>query len=132
MSIEGFKMVPWWGTMALAYFLPWLEIIAGGALVLGVWSRQAATITFGLYSVFTFGLASALIRGLNIDCGCFGGLFGESQVGWHSVARNMVFMAASAAVMIHGGGRFALTRDDDSGVDSVPANARATAVEATP
>ncbi|MBI1290003.1 DoxX family membrane protein [bacterium] len=112
MSIEGFKLVPAWATMPLAYFLPWLEILTGLALVLGIWTRQSALVVTGLYVVFTVGLASVLVRGLDIDCGCFGGLFGESSVGPMSLVRNGVFIVLSLACLILGGGRFALTADD--------------------
>ena len=56
----------------LAYFLPWLEIITGALLVLGIFSSGALLITAGLMAVFIVALASAWARGLDITCGCFG------------------------------------------------------------
>lgn len=111
MSIEAFKLLPAWATLPLAYLLPWLEIFSGLALVLGVWTRQSALIVTGLYVVFTAGLASVLLRGMDVNCGCFGGLFGESSVSGWSLARNGVFILMSGTCLVLGGGRFALTRD---------------------
>jgi len=69
-NIANFQLVPFAIAGALAVFLPWLEIFAGAALILR--KPGAAAILISLMAVFTFSIASAWIRGLNIDCGCFG------------------------------------------------------------
>ncbi len=58
----------------LAYFLPWLEVVAGLGLVTGLAARGGAVIANGLLLVFIVALISALARGMQVDCGCFGGL----------------------------------------------------------
>ena len=57
----------------LGTVLPWLEIVCGGALVLNRLTLGAATVCVGLGLGFVTALGSAWGRGLDIDCGCFGG-----------------------------------------------------------
>ncbi|UCC59475.1 MAG: DoxX family membrane protein [Dehalococcoidia bacterium] len=61
-------------TMAEAYAtaLPWVEIIMGSLLILGLFSRVAAGI--GVLTSLSFIIANGVVlhRGLNLTCGCFG------------------------------------------------------------
>lgn len=57
----------------LALILPWLEIFAGLAVITG-WLRQGGLLILnGMLVVFAIVLGYAWFRGLDIDCGCFGG-----------------------------------------------------------
>ena len=56
----------------MALVLPWLEVFAGLALVLGIWRRTAAAIFGALLIVFVGAISINLARGHPIDCGCFG------------------------------------------------------------
>ena len=58
--------------MLSAVYLPWLELVIGGALLLGRATAGAAAISALLMVVFIAALASAWSRGLDISCGCFG------------------------------------------------------------
>jgi putative oxidoreductase len=124
LSISSFKLVPDVFVAPLAYYLPWFEILVGLALVLGLWGRQAGLLAGLLYAGFTLGLASVLVRGLNADCGCFGGLFGAEEVGWPMILRNVILMSSSLAIAVFGEGRFALLRDgvgnEVAGTPSLP------------
>lgn len=71
-SIRSFEMIgdPW--TALLALSLPWLEIFAGLAVIIGIF-RQGGLLLLNLSLLMFFvALGSAWYRGLNIDCGCFG------------------------------------------------------------
>ena len=57
-----------------ALILPWLEILAGAFLVAGVWKRGAALVVSGLLVLFIALTAVTMIRGLDVDCGCFGAI----------------------------------------------------------
>lgn len=72
-SILNYQLVPGLLAWLLALLLPWLELAAGLALV-APWTRRGAILLLGLLLIiFQGGLASAWIRGLDIECGCFGG-----------------------------------------------------------
>ena len=56
----------------VAFGLPVLEIAVGLALLAGVFVRTAAVASAALLVVFVAAVGSAWVRGLQIDCGCFG------------------------------------------------------------
>jgi putative oxidoreductase len=58
--------------MLTAMTLPWLELLVGICLVGGIFVTGALLASIGMAAMFTFVLASALYRGLDISCGCFG------------------------------------------------------------
>ena len=71
-DIHNFRLVPVPLENLVAITLPWIELLAALALVAGVRSRSAAILTAILMGVFTVAVALAAIRGLDIECGCFG------------------------------------------------------------
>jgi len=54
-----------------ALIMPWVEILAGLALILGVWTRPARTIIGLMLLTFMLAISWNLLRGNAIDCGCF-------------------------------------------------------------
>ena len=71
-DIENFHIVPWTVGVRLAFYLPWLEIICGAALILRRFYAGALTVFLVLTLVFFGAIISARARGLDIKCGCFG------------------------------------------------------------
>lgn len=57
----------------LGQALPWIEIVLGLLLVLGLFTRTVSALATLLMLAFVVGIAAAWARGLTIDCGCFGG-----------------------------------------------------------
>jgi len=70
-SIWYYHLVPGSLINLMALILPWLEMLCGLALILGVWYRGAALWANLLLLLFIAALASTIARGLSIDCGCF-------------------------------------------------------------
>lgn len=71
-SIAGFRMLPASLINLLAFGLPIYEI-ACGLLLLGPPTRRIGAIAVAMVTVvFMVALLSALLRGLTLDCGCFG------------------------------------------------------------
>ncbi len=71
-GIDNFKLVPWPVSVALAFYLPWLEIFCALALVFRLLYRGALILLITLMVVFTLAITAAKLRGLDITCGCFG------------------------------------------------------------
>jgi putative oxidoreductase len=71
-DIDNYKILPWPISVALAFYLPWLEIFCGVALIVRLLYRGALSILTALILVFTLATIAAKIRGLDITCGCFG------------------------------------------------------------
>lgn len=56
-----------------AYFVAWLEVIAGLATVIGRWGARGGLLAIaGMLAAFNIALGIAASKGLNINCGCFG------------------------------------------------------------
>ena len=65
----------------VSLFLPWIELLMGLALILGVWLPGAILICNLLLIVFFSTLVFNMARGLDIDCGCFTVSVGSSSGG---------------------------------------------------
>ena len=71
-DIDNYKTLPWPIGVRLAFYLPWLEILCGLALITRVLYRGGVLILTVLMSVFIVATIVAKARGLDITCGCFG------------------------------------------------------------
>ena len=71
-DIDNYKILPWAIAVGLAFYLPWLEIFCGIALILRRFYLGGLSILAGLISVFVIATVTAKVRGLDITCGCFG------------------------------------------------------------
>lgn len=90
-EIQRYQLVPWMFGALLAAYLPWLEITSGSFLMLGRFERGALLLITVLLLAFTIALASAIARGLSIDCGCFGKTF-QSTGTAVPLVRNLVLL----------------------------------------
>lgn len=70
-AVENYQLTSWSASIGIAFSLPWLEIVAGTALVTGRLYRGALATLILLTVGFLAALSSAWARGLNIECGCF-------------------------------------------------------------
>jgi uncharacterized membrane protein YphA (DoxX/SURF4 family) len=71
-QVHHYRLIPAGADNLLAMTLPWVELLAGLALVLGVRARSGAWLAAAMMVVFTLAVSQALARGLDIECGCFG------------------------------------------------------------
>ena len=71
-DIDNYKVLPWAVSVALAFYLPWLEILCALGLVFRFFYRGALSILTALIVIFTLATTTAKVRGLDITCGCFG------------------------------------------------------------
>lgn len=71
-DISNFRMVPGDFAILLAVFLPWVEIMAGAALVFRRLYVGGLTVLTILMLIFSGAIIQAMVRGLNVNCGCFG------------------------------------------------------------
>jgi len=71
-DIDNYKILPWPVSVALAFYLPWLEIFCALGLVFRFLYRGALSILSAAIVIFTLATIAAKVRGLDITCGCFG------------------------------------------------------------
>ena len=69
--IYNYRLLPAAAINALALVMPWVELLVGIALILGVWKREAAVVAGILLLIFLVAIGVNLARGHAVDCGCF-------------------------------------------------------------
>ena len=69
--IYNYRILPGALINALALTMPWIELLCGLALILGIWKDGARAIIAAMLVVFIVAIAINLGRGNAIDCGCF-------------------------------------------------------------
>lgn len=70
-SIWYYHLIPGSLINLIALILPWVEFISGLFLIIGVNYRGSVILVNIMMLVFIIALASAVVRGISIDCGCF-------------------------------------------------------------
>lgn len=98
-SISNYKLLPTITVNLLAIYLPWLELVSGILLLLGISVKENSAIILSLLIVFTLGVIISLIRGLNIDCGCFGN---DNKIGLLKLFENLLLIIACALLILKG------------------------------
>jgi uncharacterized membrane protein YphA (DoxX/SURF4 family) len=101
-SVANYRLLPAALVPAVSAAVIGVEIAVGALLVSGRLARGAALVAASLLAVFTVGLAQALLRGIDLRCGCFGGT--ESAT-WWTVLRDLAMLAGAALVLARGPGR---------------------------
>jgi uncharacterized membrane protein YphA (DoxX/SURF4 family) len=69
--IYNYRIVPASLVNLMALTMPWLELLTGLALIIGVWKRAALALIGAMLVVFIIAIGINLARGNAIDCGCF-------------------------------------------------------------
>ncbi len=111
-AVRNYRLLPEWVVPTVGHGLPILEILLGACLLVGVFTRAAAVVSVLLFLAFLVGISSAWIRGLSIDCGCFGGGGGsvqdaQAKYPW-DLARDFGLLLLSAWLVYRPGTRWAI------------------------
>jgi uncharacterized membrane protein YphA (DoxX/SURF4 family) len=73
MAVRSYELLPIPIANVLGLTLPFFEVVIGLLLILGAATRFVAALGGFTMFIFIIAIAQAWARGLNIDCGCFGG-----------------------------------------------------------
>lgn len=88
-DVANYQVLPGATAGLMAVFLPPLEMIAGAALLWPRYLRGAALLCACMLLAFALAMAQSKIRGIDLECGCFGAL-ADAQVSWLKVTGNLV------------------------------------------
>ncbi len=104
--IYGYDLFPQDFINLIAIILPFVELVSGLALILGIYPRSAVTIINGMLLAFIIVLSINLIRGHEFDCGCFS----VQKTGYLSSAasilvRDIIYFAIGLQIFLYGGVR---------------------------
>jgi uncharacterized membrane protein YphA (DoxX/SURF4 family) len=92
--VGNYAMLPKIAIHPFATLLPWIEVLVGAALVLGILKRHTSYIILLMLLMFIVAVSYQIMRGNSGDCGC--GLPGEdfTQV----LIRDFVMFAATVLI----------------------------------
>ena len=86
-NLAAYQMLPYWAINFAAVILPWVEIICGLFLIIGLKSRVSASMIGVFLIVFSFGIFINLLKGTPISCGCFDSI--GAAISWKDVFRDL-------------------------------------------
>lgn len=112
-NIYHYQMLPDLAVNLMALMLPWLECVAGAALILAPRLRRGAAGWIVLMLLmFTSAIVISILRGLDISCGCMSTSPDAARIGWKKVAENAGLLALSIYAFIQAGRHPAVRRTD--------------------
>jgi len=71
-SVRAYQALPIHIANFLGFVLPFIEVGLGIFLIVGIWVRYISIVSSALMIVFIIAISQAWIRGISLDCGCFG------------------------------------------------------------
>jgi putative oxidoreductase len=89
-NVANYRLIPYYGLNLVAIVLPWMELVCGFYLIIGIRTKIAASVVGGLLFLFTVFVIINIFRGANMNCGCFDTV-GE-PIGWKKVTTNMSWL----------------------------------------
>ncbi len=96
-GIRSYEVLPMQAADWLARLLPWFELLIGALLIVGRWLRVSTLAMSGLLLIFFSLMVRAHVKGMTIDCGCFGP--GET-ISWKTLLRDGSMLAGSLVVTV--------------------------------
>jgi uncharacterized membrane protein YphA (DoxX/SURF4 family) len=112
-AVRAYRLLPDSIATIVGWGLPFAEIALGALLLAGIATRVVAAVSAALIAVFIAAVASAAVRGLSIDCGCFGG-GGEVPPGQTAygieIVRDVGLLLLAFWLLWHPASRLALDR----------------------
>jgi len=106
-SIYNYRLFPTSIIGLSAAFIPWLSLLAGLALILGIKVRAASFIISGLLVIFISLAVISMARGIDIDCGCFSGI--ERRTNWLTIFEDMAMLIGALYIFFFDRARVSLT-----------------------
>jgi uncharacterized membrane protein YphA (DoxX/SURF4 family) len=109
-TIANYRLLPYTVINGIAIVLPWLEVVTGTLLVLGVWIRASTTIVWALLLTFSIAITQALVRGLDISCGCFTTNPVAERMSLWTLIWDLIWLAWGILVWIFDQGHYSLLK----------------------
>ena len=108
--VYNYHFLPTSAINLFAVILPWIELMCGMALILGLFVESASLLIGFLLGIFIVALSSAVIRGLDISCGCFSTASSSEKVVWDTIIRDLIMLMLVVQVYYGYGGFGSLGR----------------------
>jgi putative oxidoreductase len=101
-DVATYQLLPLASVNSFALVLPWVELLAGVMLVVGLRVRAASLLTTGMMVAFMLALGWALHLGLDMSCGCFASQAAAKgdTISWHTMLRDGSWLVLSVYVLL--------------------------------
>jgi putative oxidoreductase len=107
-SIANYKVLSFSTSLVLATIVPWIELVCGLCILFGLFLRGSSLLLSTMVSVFTLAVLSALLRNLDIACGCFTQDPTVGKIGWMKIIQNLSLLALSLFLYFATSDRFSI------------------------
>ena len=98
-QVYNYQMLSVTASNLFAVTLPWMELFAGLALIVGVFKGESSLLLGTLLVIFVAAISLNLYRGVNLDCGCFSTAEGGRGIGMLTLAQDVGLLAAGLLVL---------------------------------
>ncbi len=100
-TVRAYDVLPLPVINPFAIVVPWIEVVSGICLILGIWTRSSALTAIFLLFCFGVALGVNLYRGADLSCECFG-MDGTSSTLRHAFLRD-IFLVSIGLILIREG-----------------------------
>jgi putative oxidoreductase len=100
LDVATYQLLPLPLINLLALVLPWVELLAGAMLVVGLRVRAAALLVVGMMAAFMVALGWALHQGLEMSCGCFAAASTEAPISGWTMLRDAAWISLALYVLL--------------------------------
>ncbi len=107
-SVSYYRLVGEPFTLIIATILPWAELLCGLFLIFGIMVRGSSLLILLMLVLFTGGVISGIVRGLDISCGCFTRDPSVDKIGWMKVLENSGLMLLGILLLFSRSDRFSI------------------------
>ena len=105
--VYGYGLFPSVTINLIAIIIPFIELVTGIALIIGIYTRPAAIIVIGMLSAFIIAISINIIRGHEFDCGCFSSDTSQAaNSAWQTLGRDIIFMMLGIYIFAYGQKKF--------------------------
>ncbi len=94
-EIANYRILPELLVNWTAIILPWVELVCGLLLIVGVRLKANSALIGAMLAMFIIFVASAWARGLDINCGCYSKI-AEQTVGLQKILENVGLLLLAA------------------------------------
>jgi putative oxidoreductase len=98
-SILNYKLISATPALIVATVLPWVELLAGLGMLLGLYPRGSALLIALMLAAFTIMVGTAMARGLDIACGCFSQDPSVGRIGLQKILENLGSLVLAAIAL---------------------------------
>jgi len=94
-NLDAMQILPEQAVLFVARVLPWTELVLGVLLLTGFKLRYTAAFATALLAIFFSVMLRLYLRGVEVDCGCFGP---GDPLGPKTLVRDGAFLVLSSGV----------------------------------